>query len=200
MAGGRFKLDTSRLGGAAPIVTHGKFKGQEKVHVGIETRLSLTYRYDLRKSISGREFNKHVREINKETMMYWHREIRPKHFTLAGQSEYKYQRRARATEFWKKRNLGHNEPLRKTDDAMNMSSNIKSLRSTPSTASLTMQGPWYMAVRNLRKDGKMSPDLKAELSRFSKSDAMKMARFGAKRLRERILEDRKKKLGAKTET
>ncbi len=195
-----FRIDSSKMGGPAPISTHGKSKGMEMVHVGVEMRLSIVYRYDLRKTLAARKFNQHIRETNKEVMMYWHREIRPKHFTLAGQSEYKYQRRARATEYWKRKKLGHNDPIKMSGQAESMSSNIKSLRATPKTAALTMSGPWYMAVRVPRKDGKMSPDLKAELSRFSHRDGMLMARFGAKNLRARILADRKNKLGAKTET
>lgn len=192
-----FLIDASKMGRPAPISSHGKSKGQEMVHVGVEMRLSITYRYDLRTSLQPRVFNKHLNETNREVMMYWHRELRPKHFTLAGQAEYKYQRRTRATEYRKKKLFGHNDPIKMTGNALAMSSNIKSLRATPSSAAITVAGPWYMAVRVQRKDGKLSPDLKAELSRFSKRDAMLLARFGAKRLRERILQDRKNKLGAK---
>lgn len=183
-----------------PISRSGKSKGLPMVHVGVEMRLSITYKYDLRKTLQARVLNKHIRETNKEVMMYWHRELRPKHFTLEGQAEYKYQRRMWVTEQRKKKLFGHNNPIVMSGDALAMSSNIKSLRATPKTASVTIAGPWYMAVRVPRKDGRLSPDLKAELSRFSKRDAMLMARFGAKRLRARILEDRKNKLGAKTET
>lgn len=193
------RIDSRRMGGATPVSTHGASKGLPMIHTGVQMRLTLTYRYDLKETLNKRRMAKKTKEANIAVMQYWHKEIRPKHFTHAGFTEYGYQRRSRATIHTKKKLWGHNDPIKDSGLAMAMSSNIKSLRATPSTGSVTVAGPWYMAVRVKRKDGKMSPDLKSELARVSKRDAMNMARFGAKHLRASILQDRKDKLGAKTE-
>lgn len=182
---------------AIPVSTHGASKGLPMVHVGIEFRLSLTYGLDMTKVLGDRSMAKLRREANKQVMQYWHKEIRPKHFTQKGFSEYKYQRRSRATVDIKKKKFGHNDPIVQQGDARAMSSDIKRIRATQHTASLTVNGPWYMGHRAKRKDGQMSPDLKKELSTISYQDAMAMARYGAQMIRKGIAEQRKARRGAR---
>ena len=182
---------------AIPVSSHGASKGLPMVHVGIEFRLSLTYGLDMTKVLGDRPMAKLRKEANKAVMGYWHREIRPKHFTQKGFSEYKYQRRARATVDLKKKKFGHNDPIVQQGDARAMSSDIKSIRATQSRASLTVAGPWYMGHRAKRKDGQMSPDLKKELAAISRQDALAMARFGAEMLRKGIVAERKARRGAR---
>lgn len=192
----RFKglrLDASRLGGSAPTSK----SGAEMVHVGVTFTTTLIYGVDMTKVLGQRNLNKHRRQAGKEVLVYWHQNLRDKHFTSEGFSEYKYQRRARATVDIKKKKLGHNLPIVMAGDAWAMTGNIKSLRGTPNKASLTMAGPWYLGQRVKRKDGKMSPDLKSELTAVSARDALLMARFGAKHIREGIKADKKSKLGAR---
>lgn len=189
------RLDASRLGGPAPTSK----SGGEMVHVGVTFRTTLIYGVDMSQILDQRNLNKHRREAGKEVLVYWHQNLREKHFTNEGFSEYKYQRRSRATVDRKKKEFGHNLPIVQEGDAWAMTSNIKALRGTPNKASLTMAGPWYLGHRVTRKDGKMSPDLKSELTAVSARDALLMARFGARHIREGIKADKKaKKIGART--
>jgi len=182
---------------AIPVSTHGASKGLPMVHVGIQFRLTLTYGMNMTKVLGARGMAKLCKEANKAVMGYWHKEIRPKHFTQKGFSEYKYQRRARATVDMKKKRYGHNDPIVQQGDARAMSSDIKRIRVTPSRASLTVAGPWYMGFRAKRKDGQMSPDLKKELAAISRQDALAMARFGAEMIRKGIAAERKARRGAR---
>jgi len=194
----RFKglrLDASRLGGPAPTSK----SGGEMVHVGVTFKTTLVYGVDMTQILGQRNLNKHMRQANKEVLVYWHQNLREKHFTSEGFTEYKYQRRKRATVEMKKERYGHNLPIVEEGDAWAMTSNIKALRSTPKKGSLTMAGPWYLGHRVQGKDGKTSPDLKDELTRVSARDALSMARFGAKHIREGIIADKKaRKMGART--
>ncbi len=180
-----------------PVSTHGATKGLPMVHVGIEFRLSLTYGLDMSKVLGDRSMAKLRRDANRQVMQYWHKEIRPKHFTQKGFSEYKYQRRSRATVDIKRKKYGHNDPIVQQGDAREMSSDIKSIRATQHMAALTVAGPWYMGHRARRKDGKMSPDLKKELASISRQDAMSMARYGAEIIRKGIAAQRKARRGAR---
>lgn len=191
------RIDGSKLGGPAPVVKSGKNAGMEMVHVGVKFTPTITYRVDMSQVLSKRNLNRHLREANKAVLVYWHKNLRDKHFSSEGFTEYKYQRRARATVFTKKKQFGHNLPIVNVGAAWKMTGNIKSLRSTPSTAALTMAGPWYLGHRVKRKDGKMSPDLKSEITRISARDALLMARLGAKQVRDGIKADKKSKLGAR---
>lgn len=189
------RLDASRLFSAAPTSK----SGAEMVHVGITFRTTIVYGVDMTQILGSRNLDKHRRQAGKEVLVYWHQNLREKHFTSEGFSEYKYQRRSRATVTKKKKEFGHNLPIVEEGDAWAMTSNIKALRSTPNKGSLTMAGPWYLGHRVMRKDGKMSPDLKSELTAISPRDALLMARFGAKHIREGIKADKlARKMGART--
>jgi hypothetical protein len=169
------------------------------VHVGVTFRTTLVYGVDMSQILGSRNLAKHRRQAGKEVLVYWHQNLRDKHFTNEGFTEYKYQRRSRTTVFTKKKRRGHNLPIVNEGEAWKMTGNIKALRGTPNKASLTMAGPWYLGHRVKRKDGKMSPDLKSELTSVSARDALSMARFGAKHIREGIKADKKaRKMGART--
>lgn len=193
------RLDGRSLGGPAPVIKSGKNAGMEKIHAGIRFRPTLIYRVDMAQVLSKRNLRKHMSAANKSVLLFWHDKLRSKHFTAAGSEEYKYQRRSRTTVFYKKKVLGHNLPLVSTGDARSLTGSIKALRSTPNRGSLTMAGPWYLGYRVKRKDGKMSPDLKSELTRISARDGLLMARLGAKLIRDGIKADKKaKRIGART--
>lgn len=183
--------------GPAPTTKSGKNAGAAKVFGGLRLVHSITYKVDMAQVLGSRSMNKIVRQANKDVMMFWHSTLRDKHFTTKGFSEYRYQRRSRATIDLKKKRFGHNLPIVKSGEAWAMTSNIKSLRSTPTTGTLTMAGPWYLGQRVTRKDGKISPDLKSELTRISKRDMMLMSYFGAQKIREGITEVKKARLGAR---
>lgn len=185
---------------AAPKTTHGRNKGLEKVFAGLEYRMKITYRVDPREMLSKRNLNKHMRAINRSMMLFWHKYIRPDHFTKKGQRKYQYQRRTNATMVIKREQFGHGLPIVAKGIARSLTSNIKSLRSTPTTANLTMYGPWYLDQQVKRRRGGMSPDLKAELTRVTDTDAMDMAELGSSLIAKRLEQDKRRRLGAHTIT
>ena len=164
---------------------------------GVMVQWQLTYRVDPAQLLSGRNMKKLQRETNKKVLNYWHKVMLDKHFTPKGFSEYRYQRRTRATVHYKKKHFGHNDPIKQKGIAEILTGHIKNSRATPTKASITMDGPWYMGHRQKRKDGKLSPDLKDELTRVSHADAMKLAYMGGEYMREKIKEAKKSKIGAR---
>lgn len=185
-------------GGPAPKITSGPMKGQDRVSVGVDMRLTITYNVDMSVVMGQRNLNKNLRQANKDMLLYWHKEIREKHFTNKGFSEYRYQRRTRATQYWKALKYRHQLPIVLVGLAKTMSGNIKSLRATPKTAALTVPGPWYMGVRVRSQGGKLSPDLKKELSTISSRDAIAMAKRGADSINEALKKDKIAKKGRRT--
>lgn len=185
-------------GGPAPKITSGPNKGMDRILVGVEMRLSITYNVDMSLVMGQRNLNRHLRQANKDMLLYWHKDIREKHFTNKGFTEYKYQRRNRSTIHHKKTNFGHNLPIVQQGLSKSMSGNIKSLRATPKTAALTVPGPWYMGVRVTDKKGKLSPDLKKELSTISRRDAIAMAERGADSINAALKKDKIAKKGRRT--
>jgi hypothetical protein len=184
--------------GPAQVTKSGKYAGIAKVFSGVRLVNTITYKVDMSKVFAKRKLDKIIRQANKDVMLFWHTTLRQKHFTTKGFSEYKYQRRSRATVDIKKKKFGHNLPIVKVGDAWAMTGSIKALRSTPTTGTLTMAGPWYLGQRVTRKDGKQSPDLKSELTRVSHRDMMLMSYMGAKQIRKGIAEAKKARIGART--
>jgi hypothetical protein len=184
--------------GPAPLIKTGKNAGSAKAFTGLRLVNTITYKVDMSKVFAKRSLDKIVRQANKDVMLFWHTTLRQKHFTSKGFHEYRYQRRARTTVYYKKKHFGHNLPIVKVGDAWDMTGNIKSLRSTPTTGTLTMAGPWYLGQRVRRLDGTISPDLKSELTRVSHRDMMLMSYMGAKQIRKGIAEAKKSRIGART--
>lgn len=190
-------IDAGVPRGAAPKTTHGRFKGRDKVFMGVEMELEIQFRVDPRVMLSQRNLNKHRRVVNGAMMKYWHRKIRRKHFTKEGGRKYKYERRTNATQVIKREQFGHTIPLRSKGIAESMTGSIKSLRVTPSLGRLVMHGPWYLGQRVKRKKGGLSPDLKDELTRVDMRDAQEIAEVGSTILATYFEQDKRRKLGAK---
>lgn len=184
--------------GFAPLITSGRFKGLEKTFVGVEMLTEIHYKVDPREWTSKRNLNRHMREVNKDVLRHWHKEMRPVHFTTRGAAKYKFQRRTNATVKIKKELYHHNLPIVQKGLARSLTGNIKSLRSTPTMARLTMRGPWYLGHRQKRKRGGLSPDLKAELTRIDPADAQKLAWMGSRLMKEGLKKDKLRRLGAHT--
>lgn len=186
--------------GPAPKITHGKFKGMEKQFAGVEMRLELQYHVDPRAMLSKRNLNRHLRVVNRAMLLYWHKRMRPGHFTQRASAKYKYQRRTNATVVIKKEQFGHNIPLKQKGIAESLTGNVKSLRVTPTTGSLVMHGPWYLGQRTKRKRGGLSPDLKDELTRVDLKDAQMLAEIGSEILAKKFEQDKRRRLAAKKVT
>lgn len=184
--------------GAAPKITHGRFKGQDKVFMGLELQLEITYNADMRKIIGKRNQNKVLRRVNRAVMLYWHKTFRKKHFTRRALSEYRYKRRTPTTYLIKRLQYGHSEPIVSKGIAKSMTRTVKFARATPTTGRLAMYGPWYLAQRAKRKDGTMGPDLQSELTSVSLKDAKQLAVFGGDILRNYIKQDKRRRLGAQS--
>lgn len=182
--------------GAAPKITHGRFKGQDKTFMGMEMLMQISYGVDMRKVTSKANLNRHMRDVNKRVMLHWHKFMRPVHFTRPGYAKYKFQRRTNATTRIKQEVYHHNLPLVQKGVARSLTGNVKSVRSTPTMGRLAMHGPWYLGHRQPRKRGGLSPDLKAELVRVDLADAKKLAVLGTRLLKDKIKEDKKRRLGA----
>lgn len=185
---------------AAPKTTHGRFKGQDKIFAGVEMRLELQYNVDPRKMLGKRNLRRHLRVVNRAMLLYWHKRLRPIHFTQRASGKYKYQRRTNATVIIKKEQFGHNLPLKQKGIAESLTGNVKSLRVTPTTGSLVMHGPWYLGHRTKRKRGGLSPDLKDELTRVDLKDAQMLAEIGSEILAKKFEQDKRRRLGAHRET
>lgn len=182
--------------GAAPKISHGRFKGQDKTFVGVEMLMQITYRVDPRELLHPRNLNKQRRAVNKTVMEYWHKHMRPIHFTEGAKSKYKYARRTNATIEIKRKAFGHNLPIFQKGIAESLTRTIKGVWTTPTHGRLRMLGPWYLGHRAKRKRGGLSPDLKAELTRVDPADAMKLAHLGARLLEEKLKENKRRRLGA----
>ena len=181
---------------AAPKQTHGKYKGREKVFAGVEMLMEISYGVDPRLMTSKRNLNRHMRDVNRRVLLHWHEHMRPVHFTTPGFSKYKFQRRTNATVRIKKEVYHHNLPLVQKGLAKSLTGNVKWVRVTPTRGRLMMHGPWYLAHRTKRKKGGLSPDLQHELTRVDLADARKLALMGSKLLREKLEEDKQRRLGA----
>jgi hypothetical protein len=182
--------------GPAPKTTHGRFKGQDKVFVGVETLMQITYGVDPRRMTSKANLNRHMRDVNKRVLLHWHQHMRPVHFTTPGFTKYKMQRRTDSTVKIKKEVYHHNLPLVQKGLAKSLTGNVKFVRATPTRGRLMMHGPWYLAHRTKRKRGGLSPDLQHELTRVDLADARKLAWLGSRLLKEKLKQDKKRRLGA----
>ena len=80
--------------------------------------------------IALRERNRIYKESYAAVLTYWHRELRPKHFTLAGAAEYRYAPRSRKYEARKQRKVGHTRPL----EFSGLSKALTSVRNVTSTS------------------------------------------------------------------
>jgi len=103
---------------------------------------------------------------------FWHRVILRKHFTVAGASEYGYQRRSKGHETRKLRKYGHRRPLVFTGDLERQVSRVVDVRASSKGARVVLHGPRYLW--QYRKDYGQ-PNKAAELQTVSKRDAKLLA-------------------------
>ncbi len=186
------------LPGSIPTVTRGRNKGMQRQWAGFQMRTSIQYRCDFRDIVAKRNLNKMMRATNKALVLFWQKVLRPAHFKTPAVTEYGYQRRMTSTFKAKRKKYGHALPLVMKYALKNMTGIAKRVTATPTTGRIVMMAPGYVHVRVPKAKGGLSPDLAKELVAVSNRDAMRMARHGAKLMKDEYAAAKKAGVGKKT--
>ena len=115
-------------------------------------------------------------EAFKHAGQFWHRNILPKHFTVAGAQEYGYRERTKGYLEKKMHMFGHQRPLVFTGDMKREVTRIIDVRVTgrahKTAADIVLHGPTHMfyARKNIQWEGDMW-SVARELAKVSQKDA-----------------------------
>lgn len=130
-----------------------------------------------------RTVTKAMEEANHRLGQHWFKRIFPKHFTLRGAREYKYEKRAPGYEKAKKKRGLSGQPLplvglhRKGHKAGTLMRTMKRaglVRATRKRVRVTMQAPRYV---NMRGEGGSGIDKVKELMTISEKEAKHLAKM-----------------------
>lgn len=122
--------------------------------------------------VTKRETDRVVKKSMIEVAQFWHRRIRPKHFTEAGAREYRYDERTAKYQKRKLAAVGHQAPLRWTDTSRVLTT-IPKFKYRLKTATVDMN-----AARGLRRRPKgKRTDMRLELSATSAGDRRAMLKL-----------------------
>lgn len=109
-------------------------------------------------------------------LRYWHRNMLPGHFAFGAGSRYHYARRTAYTYIRKQKRYGHNKPI-----YLKGLTHALLVHTPPRIAvvgefgKLRMRGPFYIGIRRVSEAGKLSPDLKAEITTLDIGEVNELA-------------------------
>lgn len=131
--------------------------------------------------IAKRKLPRILKEAFRLTLSFWHKSMRPKHFTKAGATEYGYDKRSgergsgrafKGSYTQKKlRKFGHTKPLVYTGESMNLS-RIRDVRSTSKGGRVVMRVPTF----NRRPKGKKR-SMREEMTQVSVKERNQLVRI-----------------------
>lgn len=137
-------------------------------------RMQAEIRYTGIVGMGRREFrNEFIKPMFESMGLLWMLEIRPKHFTHAGGTEYGYQPRTVKYNMQKLRKVGHTYPLRYRDE-LRAASRFARYQHRRQGMDIVMN---RAQKANFRRTPK-APNMRDELTRVSESDANKLIRHG----------------------
>jgi hypothetical protein len=123
-----------------------------------------------------RKYRAVLRKAFKEAATFWHRVLRPKHFTHAGATEYGYEPRSQRYTWRKLKTFGHTFPLVFTGESRERT-RIRRITGTYKGSKVIMNAPSL----NYRHPNR-SRTMREELTTISMKEGKRIAKLIARRL------------------